>query len=140
MTLHIDSELVQVAVPKEHLGAVYEALARAMAGEAGETPQVLAEWTEQQVSRLKRGAKRAARVALELTAARPGEWVPYSEVIEQSGRTHDQGRADMAVFSALVKKIRASKEWPIDWEQGAGGTQQVYYRMDRDFAEIWKRV
>lgn len=147
-------EIVNVPVPRKHLHAVYQALARAMA-EEGTTPaelpaspktspdQLPIDWggkDRQLLAALRQQLTAAAAVAmLDLAAERPVSWITFREVVEHSGRTEGQARADLGTLTKLIRKIASPDHRvfnpPVALQYGEGGGLE--YQMSADVAEVW---
>ncbi len=96
-------------------------------------------WTQEDLVRLRDELQSATvRTLLESCAARAGEHVPFSELVEKVGRSDDDCRADLDAFSALVTRRFARRNWPITYAWSAGGDAQAYYRMAPELAAWWR--
>jgi len=74
---------------------------------------------------------------LELCSAKPGELVSLDDLEAETGRTRYVLRADLAGLTMIIKKRFGRRNWPVSAEWAAGGTQQMYYRMDPQLADRW---
>src|SRR4051794_17309934 len=106
--------IVLVPVPEQYLNSVYRLLGR-LADEGNEESSTLPShqvsqprritWTEDDILRLSSLLKDGAgRTVMNLITSNVGEWIPFSRVIQESGLTPDQARAQLGVFTKLVKK------------------------------------
>jgi hypothetical protein len=94
-------------------------------------------WTREDLEKLRGIASTTVLAALDLCAAKPGDWVPLREIEDRAARTRGQARADLAVLTMNVKRHFGRSNWPFIAQWGAGGEQQVYYSMASDLAPIW---
>lgn len=76
--------------------------------------------------------------ALDLCSQRPGEWVPFADVIAASGRDPGKARGEIAGLTFQIRKHFARNNWPWEAQWAAGGEQQRYYRMTAAQAEMWQ--
>lgn len=83
-----------------------------------------------------------ALALLDITSARAGQAVPFSEVLRLAGV--DDVRWGMTALGLLTKTIRrefglpAEKvTWPVERLPGAAGTGQTSYRMSQEVAQAW---
>lgn len=77
--------------------------------------------------------------ALELCSALPGEWVALRDVEALGGRTRFEARGDLAGLTMMVKARFDRSNWPFEAQWQAGGPGQIYYRMTREQAEMWRK-
>lgn len=143
MKVNTEDEIVQVPVPKRHLGVVYKALAQVSDGpeSTGMRSGDPSAWPLEKVSALKRELRYpGARAAIELSAAAAPEPVSIREVEEKSGRSQKEVSADLGALTKLLKKLFKSDLWPMRAVWGAGGTNCMYYVMDPEVARLWKEA
>jgi hypothetical protein len=130
---------INFPVPEERWEEAVIAFARMVAPRqelaSDSAAQGAATWSREEISRLARDQdlRPAARSMLELTASRPGEPVTIEEVLDKSGRSHGGVRADLAVFTRLLKRDYQGKEWPVKVD--SSGT--ALYTMSHERAEWW---
>lgn len=144
------SEIVNVPVPQQHLLVVYRALAEAMeAEEAASLVHVSAApapaagdegsggWTLETVAKLKPLVQNpTARMLLDMTAAKPDQWLDFEELMGTANRSYYSARGDLAGLTRLIKRTFGHKAWPLQVElTGNGG--HVRYRMHKNVAEWW---
>jgi hypothetical protein len=99
----------------------------------------LTEWTAEDYTRAATELRNpTALAALDLCSARPGEWVPFEDIIVASGRNPAQARGDTGALTLQIRKLFKRNSWPYEAMWAAGGTQQIYYRMTEDQAEMWR--
>ena len=79
---------------------------------------------------------------LDITSARAGQTVPFSEVLRHAGVS--DVRRGMTALGLLTKTIRrefglpAEKvTWPVERLPGADGSGQTGYRMSQEVAQAW---
>jgi hypothetical protein len=150
MTASPDSgDVVLVPVPRAHLGAVYAALAAAMADDQAPThtrrapaaQEVLVDerngtWTEAMVHRLQANLEYpAARAVLDLCSERAPEEVTLQDVVERAGVKDTQIRAQLGAMTKLCKRLFQRNTWPISvrWT----GTGRANYSMRPEIAAWW---
>jgi hypothetical protein len=97
-------------------------------------------WSEEDLERLRDLTSTTVLAALELCAARPGEWVPLRQIEQHAGRAHAQARADLAGLTMRTKRLFGRSNWPFDAQWAAGGEQQFYYSMEPETAARWTTV
>jgi hypothetical protein len=140
-------DLVLLPVPKQHYESMVRTLGELIALASGarspdptRTPAYPdVPWSEADIRRLKQEVRNATVLALlVMTAKDPGRRISFEALSKKVGRTHDQTRADMAGFSQLVHRRFKRRNWPIEWEWGAGGDQQAFYYMVPETAPLWK--
>ena len=77
---------------------------------------------------------------LELCSSRPGELIPFSEVVAVTGRNVGQVRGDLAGLTMMVKRRFGRRNWPFTVQWVAGAQQQACYRMTDDQAAVWREA
>lgn len=77
------------------------------------------------------------QAALDACSEAPGVPVPFSMLVQRSGRTHAEARADLAGLTMLVKSRLCRRNWPIEAVWRAGGEDQMYYVMSPEVADAW---
>jgi hypothetical protein len=79
-----------------------------------------------------------ALAALDLCSERPGEWVPFEDVIARSGRDPAKARGDTGGLTLTIRARFGRSNWPYEAKWAAGGKQQIYYRMTAAQAAMWQ--
>ena len=86
-----------------------------------------------------------ALALLNLTAARPGQRVPFSEVLKSAGES-DAARARIAL-GVLTKTIKREFNlppdkvtWPVEKVAGTAGISETQYLMPPEVAEAWRKT
>lgn len=142
------SEIVNVPVPRAHLGVVYAALGAAMAGEVEASTEGKAStgvliddgngiWTEEMMRRLQANLHYPGpKALLGLCAERTPEEVMLDEVAQQAGVEVTQIRAELGAMTKLCKRLFGRKTWPISvrWTPTGYGI----YSMKREVAAWWE--
>ena len=154
-TTHPEGDLVQVAVPRRHLIAVYGFLADLDKEAESTEDSVVDEETEGEhfiwpVEDLRKfaGTPTATSVTigkvLDVLAARPGEYLSTSDLEEQTGVVRSKLKG---AFSALTRHINKHYEgygWMLDWEWGpalgAGHLAEIHYTLNEEKASRWKEA
>lgn len=96
------------------------------------------QWSRNELRRLHSSLRPgAARTALDLASARPGDWIALNAIIRKSKRQPDEARADMAALTRLAKRDFQRKSGPLQWNWGFEGHKQAHYRVDRQTAQWW---
>ncbi len=79
---------------------------------------------------------------LDITASRPGQKVPFSDVLRLTGAV--EARRVMTALALLTKTIKREFNlpvdkvtWPVERHSGTGGSDQVSYQMSADVAQAW---
>lgn len=93
-------------------------------------------WTEPDLERLASRTSYTVLVLLDLCAATPASAVPFETLVEKSGRTHNEARADLAVLTMLVKGEFERQNWPVS----IVFVPKATYVMDDETASRWLRV
>lgn len=112
-------ELVNVAVPEEHLGAVYSLLGKLSSGQNGQTPGPLTEetewWTEKRLRKAYDQSSPAQRAILKAMASGKGDWVSVSEVVDKLGKGADWNTmaGALGAFGRRIKTRYKAKERPF---------------------------
>ena len=152
-------EIINFPVPKRYLPAVVQALAKAMEDDGarpaahhdgGSTPPqaqnngaATIDWTSVESFRNLRQRLRYPGVVtlLNLTAARPNEFISYQDVVRASKRADDQVRAELGALTKAIRRqynvSRDEAKWPVEAHWAAGGEQQYYYLMRPEVARAW---
>ncbi len=97
-------------------------------------------WSQDDLERLRDVTSTTVLAALELCAARPGDWIPLRQIEQHAGREHAQARADLAGLTMRTKRLFGRSNWPFLARWAAGGEQQFYYSMDPETAARWKAI
>jgi hypothetical protein len=152
-------EIINFPVPKRYLSVVIKALAKAM-GEVDVYPAVQREegstvtqaqlsgaatidWTSVESCKNLRERIRYPGVLamLNLTAARPSEFISFQEVVRESERNEIQVRAELGALTKVIRRIydvtRDGAKWPVEVRWAAGGEEQMYYSMQPEVARAW---
>jgi hypothetical protein len=151
MEMHAyDDDIVHVPVPRQHLGAVYEALAAAMTESrpginTGPPPEMarahpIVPWTEEDIQRLKRINRWATvETIMDFVSESVGREISFSEAQERAGRTVGEARADLAQLTRTIRQQFGRNNWPFQWRTRAGGLL-VYYLNSEDVARWWREA
>jgi hypothetical protein len=97
------------------------------------------EWTLDDFRRLTAEVDNVTiRATLDLCAEHPGEWVPSEAVQQVTGREPAKHRGDYGGFGITVRSRfdRSNPPFQIKW--AAGGSNQQYYTVDLETAEMWR--
>ena len=86
-----------------------------------------------------------ALALLDLTAARPGQRVAFSEVLKSAGGSDAaRGRIALGVLSKTIKRefdLPPEKvTWPVEKIAGTAGGSETQYLMPPDVAEAWRKA
>ena len=146
-------EFVNVPTSKRYVLAVYHFLGTLeQEGTSGSVPREKSETAGEKnrdqwwsgtdpVARLTRlksaSPSETALTLLNLTASQPTRWVSFEQVSREAGRSSDQARADLSVFTVLIKQLfptNAGGWWPVHIKDGT----PVQYRMSEEIARLWK--
>lgn len=85
----------------------------------------------------------------ELTASRAGEWVPFADVVQESGLAPVQQRNEHSRMTAVSVKLFGEPRWPIEWwtrrvqdrnTWGVAQNTERHYRMDPAIARWWYEI
>lgn len=79
---------------------------------------------------------------LDMTAARAGQMVPFSDVLRQAGlMDHRKGMVALGVLTKTIKRefnLPTEKAtWPVERHTNVNGDGQTSYRMPPDVARAW---
>jgi len=77
------------------------------------------------------------RTAIDLLASRPGQVVPFDDLLGATGLRSEQLRAELAALSKLTSRLFGRKTWPMVARQGMAGGSTMAYRMPATIAEWW---
>lgn len=129
---------VQVPVPEEHVPAVYDLLNRLQKGEAprvdGEPVGPPPKATAGLIERVYDESKEPHRRLLDFLAARPGEWIETSELIDGLKLTNRKSVAGLLGSYGRRASFRYGgfRPWDQEWDRSRG---EARYRMDGQVAE-----
>lgn len=97
------------------------------------------EWSTEDYARLAAEVPNVTILAtLDLCSQRPGEWVPSEEVQAQTGRAQNQHRGDYGGFGVTLRTKFKRSNQPFSMQWAAGGTNQQYYMLTPEQADLWK--
>ena len=163
----MEDEIVNFPVPKRLLPVVIKALAQAMepavtapadsaraevgppqeAGLEGAAPPAAPsalDWTQLSTMKtLRKGLTLPiALKLLDLTAARPGEWIPFKEIYTAAGFTETRrAGSSLGAFTKIIKREFGvpvkSTFWPVDHHWAVNNDAQYYYSMSSEVAQAW---
>ena len=147
------ADIVLVPVPRAHLGAVYAALAKAMANKDEATASVLAptaanevlvdrrngSWTEEMVRLLEANLHyEVAWAVLNMCSERAPEEVTVEDVAKEAGIKATEIRDQLGAMTKLSNRLFNRKTWPISvrWTD----TGRANYSMKPEIATWWSRA
>ncbi len=153
----LDDEIISFPLPKRFLPLVIQALAKAMESAATvpvemagtqtagaeHEPQSI-DWTQINNMRiLRKGLKLPIGLKLlDMTAARPGEWISFKEIYTAAGFT--ESRPAGSSLGSLTKVIKRdfgvpikSTFWPVEHHWAVNNDAQYYYCMSKEVAQAW---
>jgi hypothetical protein len=142
-------DLIQVAVPRRLYPLVLRVLADGMtpptAGAAvfpavptvrDTTAEVHIPWTADDIRTLRRLLTNPTQRALmELTCAKAGRRISFTDVKEAAGTSHGQARADLAGLTKVIRQHLGRSNWPVDVKQTGNGT--LTYDVTPEIAAAW---
>lgn len=96
-------------------------------------------WTAEEIEELRRMMRMpvhdAGTATFDLACSAPGKLVLFEEAARHAGRTFEQGRADLARVTRLIRKTWGKdRRWPLSYRQE--GTKYVYFATP-EFADAW---
>ena len=150
--LDMAEDVVMVPVPKQHLGAVYAVLSRAMAGETGTDADAVTvrgdgaeamtyrgegQWTRAKIVRLEAEVSHpGTRTLLTMAAERAPRQVGFSEAAQRAHLEDKQLRGELGALTKIVKRIfNGERSWPVSVRYGDQG--EACYSMDPEIASWW---
>lgn len=96
------------------------------------------DWSREEIRSLKNHISNQTILTLiELLRERDGAPVNYHELMERTGRTMPQVRADLAVFSRAVKKVEGRRQWPIDTTTPTDSESKTAYTAPKTYLDWW---
>lgn len=96
------------------------------------------QWTREEVRSLRRHIDNPTiKLLMELVRERNGAPVNYQELMERSGRTMPQLRADLAVLSRVSRKVVGQKNSPIDVTSPTDGQSKRAYTVPESYLQWW---
>lgn len=126
----------QPAEPPESSGNVMATAATT--SEVVASPDGDLDWSREEILSLRNHiGNQTILTLLRLLRERDGAPVNYHELMEQTGRTMPQVRADLAVFSRAVKKIEGHQHWPIDTTSPTDGESRIAYTVPKTYLDWW---
>jgi hypothetical protein len=147
------ADIVLVPVPRAHLGAVYAALAKAMANKDEEAASVLrpaaanevlvdrrnGSWTEEMVRLLQADLHyEGAWAVLDICSERAPAEVTVEDVAKEAGIKATEIRAQLGAMTKLSNRLFNRKTWPISVRWTDGG--RANYSMKPEIATWWSRA
>ena len=95
-------------------------------------------WSRDEILTLRRHiGNRTILALLELLRERDGAPVNYNELMDRTGRTMPQVRADLAVFSRAVKKVEGHQHWPIAITDPTDDASKIAYTAPKRYLDWW---
>lgn len=151
-----ESDLVQVAVPRQHLIAVYGLLAQLEKGPAeastpywggaGEPPSPSA-WSVEDLQRFANTPSTTSATigkVLDVLAANPGQYLSTSDLEKQTGVPRANLKGAFSALTRHLKKHYKGHGWMLEWkwgpDLGAGRLAETHYTLNEDQAERWKEA
>ena len=150
-------DLVQVAVPRQHLIAVYGLLAQLEQGtqartdvpSSGETrgQEGAAVWSVVDLRRF--AATPTATSAtigkvLDALVAHPGEYLSTSELEKQTGVARSNLKGAFSALTRHINKHYGGRDWMLTWvggsELGAGHPTEMHYTLSEEQAARWREA
>ncbi len=141
----MSTDLVNVAVPREHLSRVYGLIAQ-LEGKivTVESPQVddspsadsaTDEWTPALIRKMVEQSDKPMRSVLKALASRSGEWLSSQDLAEAVGGAADWNTI-AGMFGAFGRRLKnryalRTKPWERRYEHGVGKV----YRMSKEIAQ-----
>lgn len=102
------------------------------------SPDGDSQWSRDEIRTLRRHVGNQTVLALlEILRERDGAPVNYHELMERTGRTMPQVRADLAVFSRAAKKVEGHDTWPIDVADPTDGESNIAYTAPKSYLDWW---
>lgn len=96
------------------------------------------DWSQEEILSLRRQVGNRTVIALlELLRERNGAVVNYRELMDRTGRTMPQVRADLASFSRSVKKIEGHESWPITTTDPTDDESGIAYTAPKSYLDWW---
>jgi hypothetical protein len=96
------------------------------------------EWTAEDYARLAAEVPNVTILAtLDLCSTKPGEWIPSEEVQARTGRAQNQHRGDYGGFGVTLRTKFKRSNQPFAMQWAAGGTNQQYYKVTPEQADLW---
>lgn len=79
---------------------------------------------------------------LDMTATRPGEWIPFKEIYTAAGFTETRrAGSSLGSMTKVIKRdfgvAAQSKFWPVEHYWALNSDAQYYYRMSPEVAQAW---
>lgn len=106
--------------------------------ESVKSPDGDLDWSQQEILALRRRVgNRTVLALLELLREREGGVVNYRELMDRTGRTMPQVRADLASFSRSVKKIEGHESWPIETTDPTDSESKIAYTAPKNYLDWW---
>lgn len=96
------------------------------------------EWSRDEISMLRGQIENATILALlEMLRDRDGAAVNYQELMDRTGRTMAQVRADLSGFSRVARTIHGHDHWPIETAAPTDGQSNMAYTAPRAYLDWW---
>jgi hypothetical protein len=144
VSMMVEQEFIQVAVPARHVIAVYEFLAeleRESAGgiEPSEADDAVA-WDAGNLARLARTELSNARTVsgiLDVLCQEPGKQYDMQDLVAALPMDYNTLRGNLAAFTRHLKKHYGGSSWPMQVEWRG---DEALYSIRPETAAIWKSV
>lgn len=95
-------------------------------------------WTREEVRSLRRHIDNPTiKLLMEMIRERNGGPVNYQELMERSGRTMPQLRADLAVLSRVSRQVVGQRSSPIDVTSATDGQSKRAYTVPDSYLQWW---
>jgi hypothetical protein len=127
-----------VYVPEQHYFEVVNFVAGLMK-EAPPPSSLINGWTAAEIGELRcmmlMPVHDAGTATFDLACSVAGKPVLFEDAVRHAGRTFEQGRADLARVTRLIrKKWGKDRRWPLNYKQE--GTRFIYF-ASQEFADAW---
>jgi hypothetical protein len=146
----IQPSMQYIAIPTEHVPAVYRLLAQLSEAQAGEqtAPTAGTAWTDQLYERFARGEVKTTEIVgevMDLLAEEPVTLkLSIDELAERTGYPRSQMKTVWTHLSRHIRTHYGTDEWPLETVWGSDLTpprpQMIYYFLTAEQAEQWKRA
>ncbi|MFF4242678.1 hypothetical protein ACFYYL_43015 [Actinomadura geliboluensis] len=140
MSPKAEQEFIQVAVPAQHVMAVYRLLSE-LEQEPDATTDALGVWDADKLARLAstnlNTTKTVTRI-LDVLCLEPGKQYDMQDLVNALSMEYHSLRGNLAAFTRHLNTHYDSDTWPMRVDESSGGA--MLYSLDAATAALWKSV
>ena len=140
MSPKVEQEFIQVAVPAQHVMAVYRLLSE-LEQEPDATIDASGAWDADKLARLAstnlNTTNTVARI-LDVLCQEPDKKYDMQDLVNALSMEHNSLRGNLAAFTRHLNTHYDSDTWPMHVDESSGGA--TLYSLDAATAALWRSV